>query len=317
MGARIEATPYTGESTGTGATILTASDYNFAAEKITYDPEIEQKLLEIARGDFSKTPSIPGKKKFSFTCQIPAGYTTATAATMPGYGKFLQSAGMATATTATTTSFTTHADMGRWPLTVEFQEKGEGMNPNGLLIVGKGCMCKLKGVIANIGEPLMYDIAGEGSFVGIFDRPNASMITPTGFNTSQPEAVLSATFALFGETQKASKFTLDLGNKVEEYINPADASGYEGAHIVDRNPKITLDPDLDSLSNRGNYARLTGATTGTMLITVGSHIQISVPAGQITKAYKPGSRAGHVVNELEIEPRRGTTGNDEIVITHI
>ncbi len=314
MGVKMEATPYTGESNGT-STILTAADYNFPAEKIEYDPEIEQHILAVARGDFSKVPSITGKKKITFKCQVPAAWS-GTAATAPSYNKLLQACGLVQASTATQVTLTTSATVTRVPITIEVQERGEGAAANGMVVVGKGCMGKVKAIIAKIGEPMKYDLEFEGAFVGIFDRASATMITPTGFDTPQAEAVLSATISMFDEVMKCEKVEIDVGNTVSLYTDPSQASGYEGAHITNRDPKITVDPDLDSLSNRGNYARLTAGTTGAFVLTIGSHLRVDCPAVQIVKGYKPGAREGHVVNNIELACRRGTSGNDELVITH-
>jgi len=93
------------------------------------------------------------------------------------------------------------------------------------------------------------------------------------------------------------------------------ASGYEGARVTDRNMNMSLDPDMVVLSDLDLYSSQINNSTGALSLTIGGNPQIvlSAPAMQIVES-KPGARENHVTNELKVEFKRSTYGNDEFQI---
>jgi hypothetical protein len=307
MGFKIESTPYTAET-------LTANEYNIAAYNVSYAGDIPMKARKLVRGDFSNDPSVAGKRMLTVNFSVDV-YYSGTPATAPNYFACLRACGMKQTTHGSTgVSLVTDSGYSNVPATIEVVEKDEGTTPVQVVIKGRGMMGNPKIVLDNIGEPRRIDYEFKGVLVSITDRAYASILAPSGISTVVPNAVLGASITLFDATVKFNTYTIDLGNDVQVYTDPSKAEGYEGARIVSRNPTLELDPDLELIATRGDYARWTGNTTGTFS-EYSENITISAPAVQIVKAYTPGEREGHVTNALSMELKR-SAGNDELEILH-
>ena len=303
MGFKIESTPYTAEA---------SVDWNIPFEDITYDPDLKQMSRKVARGHYSKVdPSITGKRLFKFGMKVALAYS-GTAATPPSYFPVLRACGMKQVI-ATGVTLTPHADYSNVPATVWINERDEGTAPSVLQFKLRGCMGNPTIELNNVGEPVYIKFDFQGVLVSIADVAFASIINPSAFDATLPDALLGATLKAFAEVQTANKVTINLNNKIELFTDPSAAEGVQGAHIVDRDPTIAMDPDLALIATQGDYSRLTGNSTGTFSMTIGSHITLSTVSLQLNKAYKPGNREGHVTNEKEYS-LRGTVGNDEFSI---
>lgn len=306
IGAKLEGTPYTAET-------LAATDYDFQAYNISYDPTIENLARKVARGDFGKELSIHGKRSCPFSFSVDLGYS-GTANTAPKYGKLLEGCALYEEVHGSTgVSYETHSDWSKTPLTFEIVEKDEGTTPSQLVITVRGCMGNAKLIMDNVGKPVRIDYEFNGALVSIADRAFGSILTPTGMTDEKPDAVLSASILAFTEAQQIDKFTIDLGNDVQLFTDPARGEGFQGAHVVDRNPTAELDPDLELIASKGDWARWIGDSSGVLSIEVGDHFTLYAPAAQLTKAYSPGDREGHVISNKTFELKR-SSGNDTFKI---
>jgi hypothetical protein len=190
------------------------------------------------------------------------------------------------------------ADYSNVPGTFEFVERDEGTSPSQLIIKAHGCMGNAKLVCDEVGKPMRIDFDFKGVLTSITDRAYASILTPTGWDTPQPEAILGATTTIFAENMKFGKVAFDLGNDVQGWTDPSKAQGLEGYRIADRNPSLEIDPDMYLVATSGMEARQRLNTTGALALYAGNHILISAPAAQIVDSYKPGEREGHVTYTL-------------------
>jgi hypothetical protein len=311
IGIKIESTPYAAE-------VLAAADYNVPAYNISYDPEIENLARKLARGDLSRDISIMGKRSITITFSVDLHYQGAVNVA-PDYAKVLQACAFRqVAHGATGISWTTHSEYTNVPVTIEVVEKDEGTAATQVVIPASGCMGTMVMVMDNIGGTVRMDFTFTGVLGTIADRAFGSLLVPTGFdedslNTALPDAVLSAGITMYGEVQRINTFTIDVANDVQNWTDPSQAEGIEGAHVVSRNPTLEMDPDLDTIANRADYGRWTGQTTGALSVAVGSNMTISAPAVQYIKAYAPGDREGHVTNQKSLELKR-SSGDDELEI---
>lgn len=309
VGAKIEDPKYAAE-------VLAAEDFDFCAYDITYDPEIAMYARKCARGDFSRDTSIAGKRTNTVTFKVDLAQHTSALENEPSYFKLLRACAMKmTPHGSTGISLVTDAGYTDVPITIEVIEKDEGATPSQIVIPLSGCMGNAKIVMSTTGQPIAIEFEFKGVLGTIADRAFGDILNPTGFNTSLPDAVLSSTISIdFGtgaEAQTVDTFTIDLGNDVQVFSDPAKAEGVSGAHVVDRNPTMELDPDLVLIATQGDYTRWTGNTTGALVVEVGSNMHISAPAVQIIKGYAPGDREGHVINNKSLELKR-SAGNDEL-----
>ena len=304
IGLSIETTPYTFET-------LDASDYDFRAFNLSYTPEIEALARQYATGDYSPFSSIMGKKQItiSFSCHMNYSGTVTTA---PEWGKIVRACGFAETVLAGGVRYLPNAGQCSVPVTIEIQEEGCGSQA-AIVIQASGCMGNVSFVLNNIGEPVQMDFEFTGVLHDIVDRASGSIIDPTGFDTQEPDAVLSSTLTIFGEAATVNTVNINMANKVSMFIDPAQSQGYRGAYVVNRVPTISLDPYLEPLATNNHFGRWSGGTTGAFSMTVGSNITLSAPAMQITSSYGANDRNGISVNSIEGVLTRNA-GNDEFKI---
>lgn len=307
MGFKTEGTAYTVET-------LAVTDHDVPFYNISYDPDIQMYARKLARGDMSRDPSIAGKRPITFTMSHDIAWSNSLPVA-PSWYKCLQSCAMKETVHGTTgVSLITHSGYSKVPATIEVVEKDEGATPVQVVIKARGCMGNAKLIVDTVGNPMRIDYEFKGVLESITDRAYASILTPTGFDTPLPDAVMGITSKLFTEVQTWDTCTIDLGNVVENYSDPSKTGGIQGAHVVDRNPTVEMDPDMDLIANRGDYARQIGNSTGALVMEVGDYFHLSAPALQYISTYKPGSREGHVTNQKTCELKRGPDGNDEFEI---
>ena len=292
MGVKIESTPYTEET-------LASTDYNirWVDNSIEYDPEIAMYARKIARGHMSWDPSIAGQRELKASGKFELYAVAGDLDRPPAYGKLLRISGcQQTIYAGTGVGYVLHGDYTRVPASIEIQERDEGGSPSCLVVNGRGAMGNVKLTLDSVGQPMYGTIDIRSVLTNISDRAYGSIITPSIVDTDLPDAVLSATISMFSETQKISKTTIDFANDVQLFSDPAKPEGWEGAHIVGRNPTFELDPDLELIASRGDFARWTGNSTGAAVITLGDDLRMDMPAVQYIKAYNPQEREGHITN---------------------
>jgi len=308
LGFKIEGTPYTAET-------LTVHEYNLAAYNVGYSGDIPMKDRKLVRGDFSRDPSIAGKRQITINFSIDL-YYSGTLATAPNYFACLRACGLKQTTYGSVgVGLTTDAAYSNVPATIEVVEKDEGTSPAQVVIKARGAMGNAKIILDNVGEPQRIDFEFKGVLASITDRAFGAILAPSGISTQVPNAVLAAGISLFTQRQQLNTYTVDLGNDVQNYTDASKSEGYEGARIVDRNPTLEMDPDLELIATQGDYNRWTGNTTG-VFSSQSNNLRLYAPAAQLVNAYQPGEREGHVTNQKSLELKRGAAGNDEFEIIH-
>jgi len=306
IGFKVEGTPYTAET-------LVAVDYNLAAYDVSYDLDIPMKNRKLTRGYYARDKSVAGKRAFSCSFSIDL-YTSVSLGTAPNYGKALRAVGLLeTVYAGVGVGYAPVCENSATPATIEIVEKSEGTSPEQRVVKGAGCMGSCKMVVGAVGEPIKLEFEFKGYIVSVTDRNYAGILEPTGVSDVTPDAVLSATISVGGVVQTINSLTMDMGNVVELWTDPSNPTGYSGARVVDREPTMEMDPDMELIATEDDYGLLTNNTTGALVFTVGD-ITISAPACQYIKAGTPGDREGHVTNTKNFELKRGTTGNDEFEI---
>ncbi len=309
IGAKIEATPYTAET-------LAAADYNFRAFNVAYTPEIESMARKYATGDYSVFASTMGKRMMTISFSVHPSWS-GTATTPPECAKLIKACCMKETVGASNVVYKTDSAYNAVPLTIEVTESGCGIANSDLVLKAKGCTGEMKIVLDSVGTPIRFDFEFKGVLVSVTDRAVGSHITAGAFNATEPDAVLAATITAFSDARAIDSVNISLNNQVQMYIDPSDSSGYRGAYVVsrgDQGPSIQLDPYMELIADRADFARWTAGTTGSFSMTAGSHMTIAAPALQITQAYGSGDRNGISVNSISGHLCR-ISGNDELTIT--
>jgi hypothetical protein len=302
IGIKIESTPYTAES-------LTAGQYNFPAFDIGYTPEIESLVRNYSTADFSKFSSIMGKRKLEvqFSVHLAASNTANVA---PAYAPALKACALLETVHTSGVEYVTDADESSTPITIQIQEVADDTSAESLFITGKGMMGNPQFILDDVGQPFKAVFNMTGALQSI---ATGAFLDPSFTDTTDPDAVLSATLSIFSENEDPDNITIDLANQVELYKDLAQGSGYRGAYVVDRSPSININPYLKHLATSGHFGRWTAGTEGAFTAIAGSgdsQVSLLMPKYQIVKAYDGGDREGFSSHSIEAIANR-SSGDDE------
>lgn len=311
IGIKTESSPGTASSP-------TVSNYNVKVEGIKYDYPIEFTDQKFATGNSSPFASLPGMAPFKASFKTVVQGSGA-AGTAPKNDPLMLALGLkGTNTPSTSQVYTPHTDGWVQPVTIHIAETGEGASPASIRMGGKGCMGNGKFTVDGIGKPMYLEADMQGAAIAPADVAFGSIITPTGFESTIPPTLISATLTAYAETLDLSKFSLDLGSILGVQTSAADGTGILMCTVRDRNAMIQCDPYLTLIATHAHYGRMIAGTTGALSFvmgaTAGNIITIAAPAIQIIKAYSRGERDHNATNDMEFKPIR-SSGNDEISIS--
>lgn len=307
LGLKRESTPYTAET-------LSASDYNFLPYEISYSTEIEEFKRQYATGNWDSFASSMGTQKGSVTFSIDMAPGLVPLAN-PTWAKALVCSSFTSAANGSTgIYYTKDSRYGNVPCTIEIQEIEEGTSPQALVIKMKGCTGNIQGEITKAGGMVKLTFTFEGVLVGITDRTSGNVISPSGFDTTSPDKVLSVTSSMFGETLDFGSCKFDAGNKLSMEEDNSVSQGLKGSHVTVSNSTIEVDPWLHRISDRTLLTRMIAGTTGAFALTT-TNFTISAPAIQVVKAYGSADRNGFRSNNVSLICNR-SSGNDSFRILH-
>jgi hypothetical protein len=309
MGMRLEsaANQYTNNE------VLSAADYCIPAYDIAYSPEVEEYARKLARGDYSRDKSIHGRRRGSVSFSVDLA-PHATADQAPMVFMAMRGCGLQQNVNAGTGVWLTpHRDADRTPITIEVQELTEGSTPTGLKFRFFGCMGNVTGSCEQIGQPTKLRFEFSGAFFGVSPVASGSVITPASFDTADPPANMSMTLEMLSTVQFFGRYSFNLQNQLEAFDDPTMAGGVSGVRVVGRDPVFEIDPDLFTTDSDDWWTAIKSNNTTALSIALGRNLYITAPAAQPIDGYKPGSRQGHVTNQLRFGLKR-SSGNDEIEI---
>lgn len=287
MGVIVETTP------GTPGTIL-AANYNVRVGGIQYDHVAAEYKRKYAKGHHSNSKSIIGKQTGTFSFYVDMADGSSINVANP-VSKLLNACGVLdTVMTTTGVKYNPYSPYDVKPVTLEFVEKDEGTSPVQLIIRYAGCMGNCRMVLNEVGQPVRYEFEMQGKLVSITDRAFGSILVPV-FVSTEPTRVLAATITRGAVVQGIESFTLDFGNEVMPKTDPADATGVSHFYITKREPKLTINPYVRTLSADPAYTEWIAGTTGLFTFTIGNH-SITVPKAQYV-GLKPGIRNGARIYE--------------------
>jgi hypothetical protein len=125
---------------------------------------------------------------------------------------------------------------------------------------------------------------------------------------------LSASISRNSKEQVMDTLKINVNNKVELYTSPSPATGFLGGHIVNRDPSLEYDPDLQPISTEDLYSEMmTQGNAAAFSLQVGTKFKIKAPKAQIVDGIKPGEREGHLTRNVKLRLCRNA-GDDELAI---
>jgi hypothetical protein len=285
----------------TGGETLTSSNFIRRCGDVKYTPAIAETVRKYAVGDFASFPSVMGKQTIDIGFSMDVAWGGAVT-TEPEWSLPLQACSWDKSTYAATgIGWALSSNYTAKPITIWVLETNADSTSQ-MAIKAAGCTGDAKLELSKVGDPLKINFSFKGSFAGVEDL--SSLITSGTYQTPTPDAVLSSTITAFGEALDCDKVSIDSGNKLGMLTNPDCSSGVKGYVVTDHDPKLTVDPLLDTLASRAIYTRWVSGTDGTFSMEVGSHIGITANHIQILKAYDGGNRDNVTTNSLECRLNR-------------
>ena len=280
IAAKLEAVPYTAET-------LVDADFNIRIKNdITYNGEMDEYRRKYLDATLDHDLSVIGRQRgtVSFTVDM-APSATGSEDVPPAWSKLLQACGFIEQVLA--------PDGVQWfpdvtqthsPITLWIQETLEGAAPNGLVTKFDGVMGNVTFTIGTVGEPVQMNFEFSGSFQIVEDVLNAAILVPTALSTVKPGAILGSTVTVGGVAQDLDTFEFNMGNSIQEWIDPVEATGIVGFYKDAFEPTLTMDPTLKQLSVDPVYTEWLACTPGAVSVVVattgGPAITLSAPVAQ-------------------------------------
>lgn len=156
----------------------------------------------------------------------------------------------------------------------------------------------------------------EWEFTGVWQAPtDTTIITP-----SHPDDIAarfaSSTVTYDSVAQCVENVTFDAGNEVVLRECPDTAAGFKSALIVDRSPKLTLNPEAQLVATDDRFGDWIAGTEAAFSLNVtgkaDSDFTLAAPKAQIMSV-KDADRNGFLVDEVEMHCNKNGTTNDEDV----
>lgn len=298
LGAKIETTVGTAES-------LTNAECSYNAYDIAIQNEIEIEERE-GQGAFGYLSGVTGGYKGKVTFKTDCGWDGT--ATEPSWADtFLPACGWVKSGQVFTPR-TEAPGANVKTLTI-------GVFSDGLFKSLRGCAGTFK-MVCPTGKMAFIEWEFTGVWVAPVDAAIPSSIT---YPTALPLRYATSTTTFASVALCLENLTLDAGNEVVLRECAATVAGYESALIINRNPKVTGNPEAKLVATRDSYGQLLAMTEG--VLTWGldgptnSVLTVSAPKAQVVKNTE-GDRGGLVTDEIEWNcNKNGSTADQEVSIT--
>jgi hypothetical protein len=184
---------------------------------------------------------------------------------------------------------------------------------DGVCFKGKGMRGNVR-FSGKIGEPVMMEM----DFQGVLDTvTDAVTPTPITFSSVVPIGMMGNNiFTIHTENPCYTSFDLDMGNTIALRQCANNAQGITSALITGRDPKGTVDPEMDLVANADYYGIWTAGTLGSLSLALtgaaGNIVTLSAPKTQF-RELTDADRNGISVRTLGFACAMNT-GDDELSI---
>lgn len=233
---------------------LLATDYTIPAYNIA--TSIDQQMYDrpVTLNTFSKITQVPGKRmatvnfSFDFAVSDPTDLSV-----VPAWSQVLESCGFVKYEMEAGVSWITSSE-NCTTATVEIADTEECANPKQRVIKLSGCTGTATVVVDQVGNPVRADIVMQGQIESVIDRNPA--FSSDNIETTTPDSVLGAIVAAGGYSDiDCNTINIALNNDVQMEVSPQSASGYKGAHIVNRSISAQIDPLVTPVATRNWYGQ--------------------------------------------------------------
>jgi hypothetical protein len=299
------------ETTEGTANAPVGADANLLVEDVKFVPDIDQHARKPLSNDLSAYPSIAGMKKARLTCKVELKGSGA-AGTAPAIGKLIKACGFSETIVPATSVAYAPLTLAVDSLTIDlFSVPASGNNVRERMVGARGTWK----IDAKVGQPVYLEFTFTGAHVAAVD---AAGLTPSGLETTLPQAFLSTAFSMHGfATHKVSMFAIDWGAQLAYRTDISLAGGVLSSLIVDRTPTFAFDPEKELIATHDYYGKMNSNAEGALSVaigaTAGNICTLAAPKAQYTKV-EPGSRDGLGIYTVSGQFNR-SSGNDELTFT--
>jgi hypothetical protein len=253
---KLETTPGTAET-------ITSDDFDVRVMNPTWTPntETDDDAAKYARGDHAEAESVYGARSGTITFDLRLSYG-GTDTTEPAYWKYLNACGWKTVEYASgiTLQLIKSGDLA--PMTIAHYIVDRAASPTAIRTLFSGCMGNAVISVDKIGGVHMAKCTMQGKLVGQTTIANGDIPYPTDMSQLHPEKFLNNTVYVDGKATRISQFTLDPGCGVQPVIDQSDATGYSHFAIVSRNPRLSMNPQVTSLTEDDPIGDIVSGCTG-------------------------------------------------------
>ena len=308
------------ETTIGAAETLVASDGAFNAYdlEIQFETDVEERE---AQGNFGRLAGVSGARAASIKFKVDLAMVGGTAlpawaATLfPACGCEISSLVIYPKSEGLSSTATVHKS-----ITIGFWE---GATSSAQYKVASGCMGNFK-IVCTSGALTYVEFEFKGVFQEVTD---AAIIDPT-YPLDLPMRFASDGTATTWNSYELCMASLefDLGNEVILRECPDSIEGYKSAIVVDRYPKITMDPEADLVATQDVYGDLMNNVEASFSSVVGTgfltgaqttlpFVTLAAPKAQVF-SLQEGDREKLLINEVEMMcNKNGNTEDREFSLT--
>jgi hypothetical protein len=168
---------------------------------------------------------------------------------------------------------------------------------------------------ARIGEPVFLLFDFQGVYGGTTDT---ALLAPT-YESTVPVAFLNVAGSVGGLAAVFGSLSIDVGNDLSDRESARETTGAVSVKITARNPRATIDPEMELVATHDFCGRLLAGTTGRLYselpAAAGQKVVIGCPRIQYSQVGR-GDRNRILVAEVECKLVSAgvSSGDDEIQI---
>lgn len=205
-------------------------------------------------------------RKVSFKCEVKG---SGTAGTAPEIGPLLRACGMSETIVASTSVTYSHVSTGFESLTLYYYM-------DGLQYIITGARGNVE-LTFEVGNRIMASF----EFVGHSVAPtDVALVAPT-YDTTTPEALIGAPFAVNSYAAKINSITVNLNNQIAMPADITAADGYHEIQITGRAPSGSFDPEHTLVATQDwegdlRAGTLRALTTGAIGATAGNIVTMNL-----------------------------------------
>ncbi len=157
----------------------------------------------------------------------------------------------------------------------------------------------------------------EFEFSGVYAEPTDASPGTQTYNTLKPPLFMGATVTMHSLSAIIQSLTVEDGNQVNQRPSAAAATGLLGFYIAGREPKATIDPEMESVATHNFFNKVTSATEASLSVvlgaTAGNIITFTWPKAQYVVP-KYGNRNELLTMQLELQLNQNTGDDEESIV---